>query len=129
MASVTFNTLKYANRLKQAGVSPEQAEALAEVLATHQSELATKTDLVALKNELKSDITAIKAEMAAMEASLNAKMTAMEARLDAKMTAMEERLDAKIEKMALTPFIKLGSLMAGLIALLGGGLALLIRMQ
>jgi hypothetical protein len=107
MASVTFNTLKYANRLKQAGVSSEQAEAqseaLAEALQTHQSELATKADLAMLKNE----ITTIKAEMAAMEA----------------------RLDAKIEKIALPLFIKLGSLMAGLIALLGGGLALLIRMQ
>ena len=100
MASVTFNTLKYANRLKQAGVSSEQAEAqseaLAEALQTHQSELATKADLVALKNELKNDIAAIRADM---------------------------------EKIALTLFIKLGSLMAGLVALLGGGLALLIRMQ
>jgi flagellar capping protein FliD len=118
MARITFNTLKYANRLKQAGVSSAQAEAQSEALAeapeTHQSELAIKADLAALKN----DITAIKAELAAMEARLNTEMATMEA-----------RLNAALEKIALTLFIKLGSLMAGLLALTGGGLALLIRMQ
>lgn len=33
MAAVSFNTLKFANRLKEAGVPPGQAEAEAEILA------------------------------------------------------------------------------------------------
>ncbi|MBC7859889.1 MAG: DUF1640 domain-containing protein, partial [Burkholderiaceae bacterium] len=50
MNPIAFDTLKYANRLKHAGFSPEQAEAgagaLAEALDAHQAELATKSDIV-----------------------------------------------------------------------------------
>jgi hypothetical protein len=54
MATVTFDTLKFVERLKAAGVPEAQAkamaeaqqEALSESVATH---LATKTDLVELK--------------------------------------------------------------------------------
>jgi hypothetical protein len=46
MATVTFDTLKFANKLKAAGVPPEQAEAeaavLSEVLEVNLKELATK---------------------------------------------------------------------------------------
>jgi hypothetical protein len=49
MASLTFDTLKFANKLKAAGVPPEQAEAeaaaLSEVLEINLKELATKEDL------------------------------------------------------------------------------------
>jgi hypothetical protein len=54
MATLTFDTLKFANKLKAAGVPPEQAEveaaALSEVLEVNLKELATKEDL---KNSLK----------------------------------------------------------------------------
>jgi len=49
MATVTFDTLKFANRLKDAGVPAAHAEAeakaLSEVFETNLSELATKEDL------------------------------------------------------------------------------------
>lgn len=49
MATLTFDTLKFANKLKAAGVPPEQAEAeaaaLSEVLEVNLKELATKEDL------------------------------------------------------------------------------------
>jgi hypothetical protein len=49
MVTVTFDTLKFANKLKAAGVPPEQAEAeaavLSEVLEANLRELATKEDL------------------------------------------------------------------------------------
>ena len=49
MATATFDTLKFANKLKAAGVPPEQAEAeaavLSEVLEVNLKELATKEDL------------------------------------------------------------------------------------
>jgi hypothetical protein len=54
MTSITFDTLKYANTLKAAGVPSAQAEAeataLAEVLEINLKELATKEDL---KRDLK----------------------------------------------------------------------------
>jgi hypothetical protein len=49
MASLTFDTLKFANKLKAAGVPPEHAEAeaaaLSEVLEVNLKDLATKEDL------------------------------------------------------------------------------------
>jgi len=49
MAAITFDTLKFANTLKEAGVPPAQAEAeataLSEVLEVNLKELVTKEDL------------------------------------------------------------------------------------
>ena len=49
MTTITFDTLKYANTLKAAGVPPAQAEAeavaLSEVLEVNLKELVTKDDL------------------------------------------------------------------------------------
>jgi len=49
MSTLTFDTLKFANRLKTAGVPPVQAEAeaeaLSEVFETNLSELATNKDI------------------------------------------------------------------------------------
>jgi len=49
MAAITFDTLKFSNRLKAAGVPDKQAEAEAEVLAealeVNLKELVTKADL------------------------------------------------------------------------------------
>jgi broad-specificity NMP kinase len=65
MTTLTFDTLKFANRLKAAGVPPAQAEAeaeaLAEVLADalKTSDLATRTDVETLRREIaeaKADI-------------------------------------------------------------------------
>ena len=49
MATITFDTLKFANTLKEAGVPSAQAEAeataLSEVLEVNLKELVTKEDL------------------------------------------------------------------------------------
>lgn len=54
MASIAFDTLKFADRLKQAGIPAAQAEAeahaIAEALTT--SDIATKTDLLELKIDI-----------------------------------------------------------------------------
>jgi hypothetical protein len=56
MRAMAFDTLKYANTLKAAGFTPEQAEAQTSALwtvldASHQ-EIATKGDVLAVKNDL-----------------------------------------------------------------------------
>jgi hypothetical protein len=57
MSIITFDTLKFANTLKEAGVPDKQAEAesraLADAFASTASELATKGDINML--ELKFD--------------------------------------------------------------------------
>ncbi len=56
MTVLTFDTLKFANRLKSAGVLPAQAEAeaeaLAEVFEVNFKEVATKQDLILLEQRM-----------------------------------------------------------------------------
>lgn len=59
MAVATFDTLKFANTLKDAGVPPQQAEAearaFAEVIQLNLKDLANKDDLAALGKDLKQE--------------------------------------------------------------------------
>jgi hypothetical protein len=60
MTTITFDTLKYVERLRAAGVPDAQAkaeaEALAEVLASGGQDLATKGDLRDLERRLEGRI-------------------------------------------------------------------------
>ncbi|NOT12658.1 MAG: DUF1640 domain-containing protein [Methylococcaceae bacterium] len=55
MAAITFDTLKFANKLKSAGVLPEhaEAEALADIFEANLNEVATKADINLLKEDIK----------------------------------------------------------------------------
>jgi hypothetical protein len=74
MAAITFDTLKFANTLKEAGVSAAQAEAeamaLSEVLEINLKELATKEDL-------KHEADGLRRDMREMEQRLTIKLGAM----------------------------------------------------
>lgn len=74
MTTITFDTLRYANRLKAAGVPSEQAEALAEVFQNNLKELATRGDLNLLQQALKADISQIKADMVQLEQRMTIKL-------------------------------------------------------
>ena len=54
MATITFDTHKFIRRLREAGISEEQAEAIAEAfcIAHLEAEIATKTDLRELEYRL-----------------------------------------------------------------------------
>ena len=99
MATITFDTLKFANSLKDAGVPPAQAEAeavaLSEVLEVNLKELVTKDDL-------HREIESLRREM----------MTGF-AQVDSRFIQLEQRL-----------IIKLG----GLIALSIGIVAALVKL-
>lgn len=60
MSTITFDTLKFANKLKEAGVPSAQAEAeasaLAEVLDVNLKELTTKDDLKSMEVRLDAKI-------------------------------------------------------------------------
>jgi hypothetical protein len=94
---MSFDTLSYARRLKQAGLPEAQAEAIAD--ATRElvvQDVATKADIAALRAELKADIATLRSDMA----------------------ALEQRLTALIETQALRLTIRLGGLIAVGIAIL-----------
>ena len=78
---MSIDTLKVAKRLREAGFSEPQAEA---VIATIQegaegAELATKGDLADLRAELKAEIAALRSELREAELRLEAKIEAIKA--------------------------------------------------
>ena len=72
MNSITFDTLKYVERLKAAGVSDAQAkaevEALVDVLAESTSNtLSTKADMSRLDLRLTTELAPVKIELAVLK--------------------------------------------------------------
>ena len=69
MPTATFDTRKFANMLKAAGVPDKQAEgqagAFAEIIQVNLKDLATKDDLKAVKDDLKGEIKAVKDDLTA----------------------------------------------------------------
>ncbi len=70
MVTLTFDTYAFIKRLKESGVSEEQAEAHSEALKQFQQssldELATKKDLADVKTglaEVKTDLAVLKGEL------------------------------------------------------------------
>ena len=78
MATITFDTLKFANSLKDAGVPPAQAEAeavaLSEVLEVNLKELVTKDDL-------HREIESLRREMMTGFAQVDSRFIQLEQRL------------------------------------------------
>lgn len=79
MASITFDTLKFVERLERSGISREQASAIAEAQKDSFSEvldstLSTKGDInslrleiSAMKGDIKTEITGLKGEMTSIK--------------------------------------------------------------
>jgi predicted nuclease with TOPRIM domain len=61
---MTFGKLAYVDRLKAAGMGEREARALAEGLdQALREEVATKTDVAAVKTELAADIASVKHDL------------------------------------------------------------------
>lgn len=79
MATITFDTLKYANRLISAGVSHDQAyaeaEALRDVLAEAvDTTVATRTDV----HKLHSEVTTLTAQVAQFDIKTDGRFTLLQ---------------------------------------------------
>lgn len=82
MTSAAIDTLRYARRLKGAGIAPEQAEAMSEALSAELVQnLVTKPDLDTSTAELKADMAALETTVAEFKSELKADMAALETRL------------------------------------------------
>lgn len=81
--AVCFDTLAYANKLKEAGFSDKQAEIQAEALAEiFEDRVATKEDIRSLeqgiellKNEVKQGIESLRSEMNVKFAQVDSKLS------------------------------------------------------
>ena len=100
MSTVAFDTLAYANRLKEAGVPPEQAEAhvaaQADFLTQHiLSEVATKDDLRTLKADLKSGMDERFGEVDARFAEIDVRFE----QVDTRLAEMKGDIDVRFERV------------------------------
>ncbi len=79
--AMAIDTLKFAKRLREAGFSDPQAEALVATVqeASEGAELVTKADLGWLRAELKADIAAVRGELREVELRFEARLEAVKA--------------------------------------------------
>ena len=105
MTATVIDALRYADRLKQAGVESGQAEAMSRALNDELTEgLVTRKDLDDAVSELKGDIGGLGNRIDALETKFEAKFDAIEAKfgaidtkfgaIDTKFEAMETKFDA-----------------------------------
>ncbi|HWB51292.1 MAG TPA: coiled-coil domain-containing protein [Stellaceae bacterium] len=96
---MAIDTLKVARRLREAGFTEPQAEAVAEAVrdGADDAELATKQDLKLLSTELRAEIAALRAEMTSEFAAVRAEMASEFAVVRGEMRELEQRLIARIE--------------------------------
>ncbi len=118
MAVTTFDTLKFANALKAAGVPDKQAEAEATVLSEFMQinikELATKQDLEQLGKDLRQEIAQQGKDLRSEIAQSQFKLSQDILSLDAKF----EKNNAQIRGEQVLVRWMLGFVLAGIVALL-----------
>ena len=92
MNAIAFDTLKFAKRLKEAGFTEQQAEALADAEAEFiEQNLATKQDIA----DVKRDIADIKRDVKELEVTLRNEIKQLEVTLRGEI----KQLDVKIEQI------------------------------
>jgi hypothetical protein len=97
MATLTFDKLAYVDRLHAAGVGEREARALAEGLdQALREEVATRTDVAAVKTGLAADIAAVRTELKADIAALRSELKADIAEVRTELKAVRTELKADI---------------------------------
>jgi hypothetical protein len=77
MTAITFDTHKFACKLKEAGFEEKQAEAVDDAFRDAQAETATRHDLKELGLSLKADMQMLRGDMQAMEYRMTIKLGGM----------------------------------------------------
>ena len=99
MHATVIDTLRYADRLKEAGLEPGQAEAMSRALNDELTEgLVTRTDLDDAVLHLKGDIGELGTRIDALAGTVLAmdeRSNAMEAKFEVRFDAMDADLEAK----------------------------------
>ena len=112
MNATVIDTLRYADRLKVAGVERGQAEAMSRALNDELAGgVATREDLAHAVGELKVEIAKVDAKVDIMDA----KFDAMDEKFDAKFDAMDEKfgaLDGKVDTQGRYVFLVLALIAA-----------------
>ena len=111
MLEMAIDTLKVAKRLREAGFTEPQAEAVIAAVqeATGGAELATKTDIA----DIRAEIADLRAELKAEIADLRSELRQSELRLEAKIEAIKADILNRIFGLIL------GTLVVNIVAIIG----------
>lgn len=91
--AILFDTLAYANKLKNAGVPDKQAEAQSEALAhIFDYKAATKKDLQEMDIHLSAKITAL-------DIKIDNKVTELNSKIDTKFSEVSSKIESKISEL------------------------------
>jgi DNA-binding transcriptional MerR regulator len=112
---MTIDTLKIAKRLREAGFTEPQAEAVIAAVqdGTEAADLTTKADLAELRTELKAEIAELRMELKADIADLRSELRQAELRLEAKIEAIKADILNRIFGLIL------GTLFVNIVAIVG----------
>lgn len=117
MASVAFDTLRFSQRLSEAGLGPAQAAgvaaATAEAIGELVGQLATRHDLALLRAEMHGEMASLREELRGEMASLRGEMASLRHDLD----GLRRETKAELAQLEMRMTIKLGTMMAGAVAL------------
>ncbi len=121
MSAIAFDTLKFVKRLKEAGFTEQQAEALADAGAELiEQNLATKRDIA----DIQRDIADLKRDMKELEVGLRNEIKQLELKLEQKIEQIRSDLARDLKDLEYHMTIKLGTMMVVAI----GAMAALVRL-
>jgi predicted phage-related endonuclease len=120
MSAIAFDTLKFAKRLKEAGFTEQQAEALADAEAEFiEQNLATKRDIA----DIKRDIADVKRDIKELEVTLRNEIKQLGVtlrgeikQLDVKIEQIRSDLARDLKDLEYRMTIKLGTMMVVAVA-------------
>jgi DNA-binding transcriptional MerR regulator len=112
---MAIDTLRVAKRLREAGFTDPQAEAVVASMqeAAEGAAFATKADLDAARSELKAEIAALRSNLRETELRLEAKIGETELRIEAKIEASKADILNRVFGLIL------GALIINIIAMIG----------
>jgi len=123
---MAIDTLKVAKRLREAGFTDPQAEAVVAAVqdAAEGAEFATKGDLGEARTELKAEIAELRTELKAEIAELRTELKAGIAAVRSALRESELRLEARIEAIKADILNRvfsliLGALIVNIVAMVG----------
>jgi DNA-binding transcriptional MerR regulator len=112
---MAIDTLKVAKRLREAGFTEPQAEAVIAAVqeGTEGADLATKIDIAELRTEIKVEIAELRTEIKADIADLRSELRQSELRLEAKIEAIKADILNRVFGLIL------GTLVVNIVAIIG----------
>jgi hypothetical protein len=110
-----FDTLGYAKRLRDAGISTEQAEAHAEAARDFvMAELVTKPDLLGVRQDIEAIRLGVRQDIEAVRRELDTSIGAVRSDL----LVTRQQLESAMDNLGLRLTIRLGGMVALAVAIL-----------